>query len=83
MVVLFLVPHPLSISRIIFISLFTLYHLYVPIRAVSYGLNHRFDFPVQFLAVFTPKVSFRRVYYEFHVFAAGFEDRMVRENAQF
>jgi hypothetical protein len=37
---------------------------------------------VQFLAVFTPKVSFRRVYYEFHVFAAGFKDRVVGENAQ-
>jgi hypothetical protein len=38
---------------------------------------------MQFLAVFSPKVSFRRVYYEFHVFAAGFDDRMVRVNAQF
>ena len=70
------------LSHIIFISLLTLHHLYVPIRAIPYGLYHRFDFPVQFLAVFTPKVSFRRVYYEFHMFAAGFKDRVVGENAQ-
>lgn len=78
--------HPLLISHcgiiIILVSLFNVHLLYVSVGTVSDGLDHGLDLPVQFLAVFAPEVSLRRVYDEFHVLAARLKDWMIGKNTQ-
>lgn len=55
----------------------------VPVRTVvPDGLDHRFDFAVQFLTVLAPEVSLCCVYDEFHVLAACLQNRVLWENTQ-